>query len=125
MIVRTCLLISDDPDDHIEFSEALYDISDDTVLVMVSNPRKAVDLLALKRCIPEYIFLKIGINDFDPEILFETLDDPDLRHVQVIACVEAPEFARFRNPRIAAFLDADASYSELKTFLARLMGANK
>ena len=121
MIVRTCLLISDDPDDHIEFSEALYEISDDTVLVTIANSRKAVDLLALKRCIPEYIFVNLGITDLDTELFFSTLEDPALRHVQVIACGESPDLSNMRNPRVAAFLDLDVSYSDLKAFLEKVV----
>ena len=117
MIVRTCLLISDDPDDHTEFSEALYEISDDTVLMTVADVRKAVDLLALKRCIPEYIFLNVGISDFRSEVFFHALEDPGLRHVQVIACGESSDIEKFRHPRVAAFLDTDISYSGLKAFL--------
>ena len=118
MIVRTCLLISDDPDDHIEFSEALYEISDDTVLITVAEVRKAVELLALKGCIPEYIFLNAGISGLNSEMFFHTLDDPALRHIQVIVCGESSDFEKFQNGRVAAFLDTDISYSELKAFLA-------
>lgn len=117
MIVRTCLLISDDPDDHIDFSEALYEISDDCVLVSVSDIKKAVDLLTLKKCVPEFIFLNLGIPDFKAGKFFDALnDDPVLKDVQVLAYGESDPV---HSPRIVAFLDSDLSYSELKEALRK------
>jgi DNA-binding NarL/FixJ family response regulator len=121
MIVRTCLLISDDPDDHTELSEALYEISDDTVLITVAGLTKALDLLALKKCIPEFIFLNVGMSDFEPETFFRRLDDPALKHVQVIACGESPDLENLTHARVTAFLHTDVSYSELKSFLQRVL----
>src|SRR5688500_13634794 len=100
MIVRTCLLISDDPDDHIEFSEALYEISDDTVLISVADLKKAMELLSLKRCIPEYIFLNIAMSGFNPDDLFSSMDEPELKHIQVIAYGESRHFSNLCKHRI-------------------------
>jgi len=121
MIVRTFLLISDDPDDHIEFSEALYEISDDTVLVTVTDLQKAVGLLALKKCIPEYVFLNLSISGFNPDMFFTTLEDPDLQRVNVIAFGESPDLADFHSSRITAILGTNLSYSELKRFLEKVV----
>lgn len=122
MIVRTCLLISDDPDDHTEFSEALYEISDNTVLLSISDPGKAIDLLALKKCVPECIFLNMGLGRFRPDEFFTALADPDLRHVRVVAYGEAADVFNPGHPRISDVLGPDFSYSELKLFLQNLIG---
>src|SRR5688572_17083107 len=120
MVVKTCLLISDDPDDHVEFSEALYEISDDTVLMTVSDISKAIDLLTLKKCVPEFIFLNINIPAFRPDTFFDTLhDDPILKEVQVIVYGDDRSI---QSPRIATFLDSDISYSELKQRLKSIVG---
>jgi hypothetical protein len=123
MIVRTCLLISDDPDDHVEFSEALYDISDDTVLVTVSDIGKAIDLVAVKKCVPEFILLNVAIPEFRPDKFFDALnDDPALKNVQVITYGDGDPI---HSPRITAFLDQDVSYSELKETLRRVIGGKE
>lgn len=120
MVVRTCLLISDDPDDHTEFSEAIYEISDDVVLLSVSHIRKATDLLASGKCVPEFILLNLAIPEFDPDGFFGILnDDPVFKRVQVIAYGEA---VGIRSPRVQVMLDHDLSYSELKKSLGKVMG---
>ena len=120
MIVRTCLLISDDPDDHIEFSEALYEISDDTVLVTVSGIKKAAELLRLRKCTPEFIFLNAGISDFDSKTFFAMLhNDELLRKVKVILYGDPmPDMVS----SIAVVLDPDLTYSELKEVLKKEIG---
>jgi hypothetical protein len=120
MVVRTCLLISDDPDDHIEFAEALYEISDDIVLVSVSDIRKAIDLLSLKKCVPEFILLNLTIPEFEPDVFFDALnDDPVFKYVQVIAYGEAGSIQPLR---VQVMIDHDLSYSELKKALGAAIG---
>ena len=116
MTVRTCLLISDDPDDHIEFSEALYELSDDIVLLIVSDVQKAVDLLKLRKCLPEYIFINMEIPGIDPDVFFSTLEaDPVLEKVKVIGFGESGPFVS--SPRFTAFLNSDMNYTELRKAL--------
>lgn len=119
MIVRTCLLISDDPDDHIEFSEALYEISDDTVLVAVSDVRKALDLLRLKKCVPEFVFVHIGMTAFEPDAFFAALESHEhLRRLKVIAFGDGDQMFAVRFP---AFINSDMSFSELKETLRSIL----
>ena len=121
MVVKTCLLISDDPDDHIDFSEAINEISDEVVVVSVSDMRKAIDLLKLTKCIPDFVLLNLTIPEFDPDVFFGTLnDDPVFNHVRVIAFGETLPVP---SPRISAALGADISYSELKNALRNILRA--
>ena len=123
MIVRTCLLISDDPDDHMELSEALNEISKDTVLVAVAHPEKALAMLGLKRCIPDYIFLNLAVNGFSPDVFFATLDaDVELMNVRVIAYGEIPDFEKLNKHRVTGFINSDVSYTELRESLGKIMG---
>ena len=120
MIVRTCLLISDDPDDHVEFSEALYEVSDDAVLIAVSDVQKALDLLKHKKCLPEFIFLYMDIPAFEPDIFFEALqEDEQLTKVKVIAYGNQEQVTH--SPLITMFLSSDMNYSELKDALRRIL----
>jgi len=120
MVVKTCLLISDDPDDHIEFSEAINEISDEVVVVSVSDMRKAIDLLKLNKCLPDFVLLNLTIPEFDPDHFFGTLnEDPVFNHVQVVAFGEARTMP---SPRIRATFGADMSYSELKNALRNILG---
>lgn len=120
MIVRTCLLISDDPDDHVEFSEALYEISDDAVLIAVSDVRKALDLLILRKCVPEFVFVHVGIAAFEPDVFFETLEShKHLSKVKVIAFGDGDSLSALR---FTSFFNSDMSFSELKENLRSILG---
>ena len=122
MIIKTCLLISDDPDDHIEFSEALYEVSNDAVLVTVSDMKRSIDLLLLQKCVPEFIFLNLSIADLDLKGLFQALDRPGLDGIQVVAYGEPADATEERHRGITSFLDINSSYSQLKTYLRELLG---
>lgn len=124
MIVRTCLLVSDDPDDHIEFSEALSEISDETVVMSVSDPKKAIEVLLLKKCTPEYLLLNLAMADFSPESFFDALQGDSLKSVLVIAYGEVMDINSVRHPRIDRFLDDGMSFSELKKALKAIVKEN-
>ena len=69
MNLKTCLLVTDDPDDHQAFSEALSEISLNTILVVILDSKQASLLLKTKKLIPDYIFVDmsmqgIEINEF-------------------------------------------------------------
>lgn len=125
MIVRTCLLVSDDPDDHIEFSEALYEISNDVILVTVAHAEKAVDLLALRQCVPAYIFLNLAMSGFDPDIFLKAVEgNPELDAVEIIAYGEYADYEKIKTRRITAFLDQQMSYADLRKFLQKVIGSD-
>ena len=122
MIVRTCLLISDDPDDHIEFSEALYEISTDTVLMTVSDVQKAVELLILRKCVPEYVFLNLGMADLNAAEFFSALShDGILTNISIIAFGESTEANTLEMSRAVKFIDDGLSFSELKKELRKAL----
>lgn len=123
MIVRTCLLISDDPDDHVEFSEALYDISDDTILITVSDAHKAVDLLMLKKCIPEFLLLNLGTSGFIAKEFFSAIArDSTLSNIHIIAFGDTLDTQNIDKSRIKTFLDDGMSFSEIKKALKMIIG---
>ena len=122
MILRTCLLVSDDPDDHIEFSEALYEISDDIILVTVTHPGKAIDLLALRQCIPAYIFVNLEMNGFDPDDFLRAIDaNPDLEGIELIAYGDYGDYQKLQTRRVTAFMNNQMNYTELRNFLKKVV----
>ena len=122
MIVRTCLLISDDPDDHAEFSEALYEISDDIILMTVSDVKKAIDLLLYKKCFPEYVFFNVGMSDFTPDEFVSAIHaDTSLANISVIAYGENIQPLSTGTSRITRFLTDGLSFSEFKRELKKVL----
>jgi two-component SAPR family response regulator len=122
MIVKTCLLISDDPDDHIEFSEALYEISNDIILLSVTHPKKALDLLSMKKCNPDFIFVNLEMNGYNAdEFLTAVEENPDLENIRVVAYGEYGDYDKIKTRRISSFLNNDTSFSELRNFLSKIV----
>ena len=123
MVVQTCLLISDDPDDHVEFTEVLYDISSDIVVLVVMDPKKALDVLSLKLDLADYIIVDLTISGFSPTNFFNALDaDPKLVTIPVIAYGEYSQLSEINNGRISAFLGHDLTYSRLRSLLLKALG---
>jgi two-component SAPR family response regulator len=124
MMVKTCLLVSDDPDDHIEFSEALYEISNEIILISVTHPKKALDLLLMKKCNPDFIFVNLEMNGFSPDDFLTAIEqDPDLERISLIAFGEYSEYDKLKSRRISSFMNNDTSYSELRNFLAKVVNS--
>lgn len=123
MTARICLLISDDPDDHIEFTEALNEISNEIVLLTVADPEKAITLLARRLVNPEYIFLNLEMNDFTADDFLDALASNGLEHIEIIAYGEYGDFDRLQAHRITAFLNSEMGYSDLTNFFAKLVSS--
>jgi two-component SAPR family response regulator len=122
MIGKTCLLISDDPDDHIEFSEALYEISNDIILVTVTHPNKALDLLKMKKCNPDFVFINLEMNGFAADDFFTAVEeDPELENIDVIAFGEYGDYDKLKTRRISSFMNNGTSFSELRNFLQKVV----
>ena len=54
MKVKTCLLITDDPDDHQAFSEAFAEVSEETIVLIVLDSQKALEMLRAKKHVPDH-----------------------------------------------------------------------
>jgi CheY-like chemotaxis protein len=122
MVLRTFLLVSDDPDDQLEFSEALYEVSSDTVLINVAHAEKAMLFLDRKLCLPQYIILDLSVEGIHPDDFLTRLQsDPVLQHIPVIAYGDYSDFDRIKSGGISAFLNRDSSYSDLRVFLRRIV----
>lgn len=125
MTVRTCLLVSPDPDDQVEFTEALYEISEDITVLVVPDPRKAADLVLSKRLIPDYIIIDLEINGGHDRFFEKLSKDPAFDKIFIIAYADFSEYEQDKSTRISAFLERDSSYSSIKTFLGKFVGGEQ
>lgn len=127
MAVRICLLVSDDPDDHMEFSEALDEIDGDLVVLLISDGRKVPDLVLSKRLIPDYLFIDAGLNGYRWNEFFSKLeDDADFGKMFVLAYGDESDYPKIRSKRVSAFLERDSGYSDIRKFLGKVIkGAGK
>jgi CheY-like chemotaxis protein len=118
MSVRTCLLVTDDPDDHQAFSEALSEFSSKTVVVIVLDSDKALDLMKSKRHIPDYIFVDLSMQGIRMESFLEARKkDADIHSVPTVVYGAKSTFDRMEDTEGLIFFNKEYEYSELRNFL--------
>jgi response regulator of citrate/malate metabolism len=122
MITKTCLLITDDPDDQFEFTEAMNEISSDIVLLNISGSAKAIKLIQSKRHIPDYIFLDLSLGENPVNEFLDTLNKLDYQQaIPTIVYGQDEEFIKVNITGITDFLKKGYAYSTLKAFLKKLI----
>jgi CheY-like chemotaxis protein len=120
--LKTCLLISDDPDDHFEFSEALNETSADAILLSAFNSNHVVTLLQLKRVIPDVIFLDLSMAEtHHPELSALLESDESLKRTKLVLYGNDANTDKEKPASAVAALAKDFSYSELKDFVKRIV----
>lgn len=118
MYLKTCLLVTDDPDDHQAFSEALAEISDNTVLIVILDSKKASLLLREKKHIPDYIFVDLSMHDIHiNEFMSVVRLDSALNQIPTILYGEETELTKISNADKTPFFSKDYSYAQLRRFL--------
>ncbi|MGC1243319.1 MAG: hypothetical protein WA874_17135 [Chryseosolibacter sp.] len=125
MTVRTCLLVSDDPDDHVEFTEALFEISGDVIVLIVPDAKRAADLVLSKRHVPDFMIVDLApVNDFSHEDFFTTLHgDPDFEDMFILAYGDYSDYETVKTKYVSAFLERDTTYSDMRALLRKVVAA--
>lgn len=118
MSVKTCLLVTDDPDDHQAFSEALSEFSAQTVVLIVLDSDKALELMQSKRHIPDYIFVDLSMHGIRTDIFLQEIkSNPDIHSVPKVVYGAKSAFERIEDNQGLIFFRKDYEYSELRNFL--------
>ena len=119
MNVKTCLLITDDPDDHQAFSEAFAEVSKETIVLIVLDSQKALEMLKAKRHEPDFIFLDLSMHGIRINTFLKYLkvDAQDLYRIPVVVYGDAAEFSKLEHSSEVTFFNKEYEYSELRDFL--------
>lgn len=117
--MKTCLLITDDPDDHQAFSEAFAEVSEETIVLIVLDSQKALEMLRAKKHSPDFIFLDLSmhgirINTF---LKFIKVESVGLRQVPIVVYGDVTEFYKLEYFSEVTFFNKEYEYSELRDFL--------
>ncbi|HTE30023.1 MAG TPA: hypothetical protein VK666_06600 [Chryseolinea sp.] len=124
MTLKTCLLVTDDPDDHQAFSEATSETADAIVLVILDS-QKALELLKNKIHLPSYLFLDLSMHGIRINTFLNILKgDIDLQAIRAIIYGEAMTFEKIENKEGLTFFNKEYKYSELQKFLTTLLKPN-
>jgi DNA-binding NtrC family response regulator len=118
MALKTCLLVTDDPDDHQAFTEALAEVSDKAIVLIILDSQKALSLLLSKRHTPDYIFLDLSMQGIriNP-LLREIRNDADLRPIPTVVYGDIASLYTIESVEGVTFFDKDYEYSQLRNFL--------
>ena len=120
MNLKTCLLITDDPDDHQVFSEALAEIIPDTIVIAILNAESAWRLLSERKHVPDYIFVDLTTYGIDATAFLNALKtDPVLKNITTVVYGDEP-LGKDRQDGFH-FFSKDYDYNELRGFLKRTL----
>jgi CheY-like chemotaxis protein len=122
MTVKTCLLVTDDPDDHQTFSEAFSDVSSEAIVLNVLDSAKALDLLNSKKHIPDYLFLDLSMHGIRINTFLKSLrKDPAISGIPTVLYGLEADIGKVDEPRDMTFFNKEYGYSDLRNFLRHFM----
>lgn len=117
-MVETSLLVTDDPDDHQAFTEALSEVSVNTIVLIVLDSEKALRLLEDKKHMPDYIFLDLSMHGIRINSFLKVINsNTELSAVPTVVYGEEDDFAKIANSENLTFFNKEYEYSELRNFL--------
>jgi CheY-like chemotaxis protein len=122
MALRTCLLVTDDPDDHQAISEAVSQISEKTIVLNILDSQKALMLLKESDCQPDYLFLDLSMHGIRINTLLKTIKDDDgMPKMPTVVYGLDDTFTQIEDTRHLIFFNKDYEYSSLKDFLLTIL----
>jgi DNA-binding NtrC family response regulator len=118
MALQKCLLVTDDPDDHQAFTDALTEISDNAVVVVILDSHKALSLLLEKTFIPDYIFLDLSMTGIRINTFLKTLKkEIGLESIPTVLYGDNQTFFDTGEYGELHYFKKEYEYSELKDLL--------
>jgi len=119
MIIKTCLLVTDDYDDHQAFSEAASEISEGAIVLIILESQKALHLLKTKSNFFDYIFLDLLMPDIRINSFLKVIQQEANATGTIIVYGDEGSFTKIENPAELIYFKKDYKYSELRDFLKK------
>ncbi len=116
----TCLLVTDDPDHQLQFSEALDEVTESVILLTVAKARQAFDLLDLGLLAPNFIFLDSTMENIDIADLIQAIKSKSALDETSLTVLTYRKEKEIIDNHVTYF-SPDYSYFELREFLRRLI----
>lgn len=124
MNTRTCLLVTDDSDDHQAFSEAASEISESAIVLIILDSQKALQLLKTNTHQFDYIFLDLFMNGMRINSLLKVIQQELRLKSKIIVYGDENGFESIDNKEGLTFFEKEYEYSELKNFLKRFIDSS-
>jgi hypothetical protein len=121
MPLKTCLLISSDPDDQDILSEALKELSDNIVLITCADGRQAQAFLFEGNITPDFLIIDISIDGLNAEGLLYKLKYIEKFTRIPTAFISEHEPQILKDPGARIFFSRNNTYSSIKNILRQLI----
>lgn len=122
MEVKTCLLVTDDPDDHQAFSEAFSDVSREAIVLNVLDSNKALNLLQSKKHIPDYFFIDLSMHGMRVNTFLKIFrNDPSISKIPTVLYGLESDIDKVDDRRDLLFFNKEFGYAELRNFLKKFI----
>lgn len=126
MTVKTCLLVTDDPDDHHAFSEAFSEISENAVVLIVLDSQKALTLLKGRRHTPDYVFLDLSMHGIRVNTFLNAMrGNTELTETPTVVYGNEGDLDKIDRRDGLMFFSKQYEYSELREFLRKLFQSSE
>jgi CheY-like chemotaxis protein len=118
MALQKCLLVTDDPDDHQAFTDALTEISDNAVVVVILDSHKALNLILEKAFLPDYIFVDLSMTGIRINTFLKRLkQDQALSKIPIVLYGDQQNYVGVEEYESLLFFKKEYEFSELKNLL--------
>lgn len=122
--ITTTLLISDDLDDHLCFTEAFAKVLPSMVVVAVLSQDKAIELLSSGKLVPDYVFLDLTSPNSDVSALLSSIrKNEDGKPISFTAYGGEESFSGQELGAMSRF-DKDYEFPQLVNFCQELIKEN-
>lgn len=117
--LKTCLLVSNDPDDHQILFEAIKEITDDVVLTVVMDGEHIFEMLKTKKIHPDYLIIDTEMDGIGPAFLKQILSVDGTSKIPLIIYTDREVNEKLLPGSVS--LSKQLSYSEIKSRLKEIL----
>jgi CheY-like chemotaxis protein len=113
--IQTCLVVTDDPDDHHAFTEAIGKLSDNVIVLIVIDRDKALRALWSKALTADYLIIDLSMDGMEVNEFLERLRcNPALSGIPICSYGEPKEYGDFAKRHAITFFSEEYDFSELE-----------
>lgn len=117
------MLITDDPDDHNEISEAIARISENIVVVIILDSDQAGRVLSAKAHVPDFLIIDLAMEGLNINAMLELIrSDAKLSRIPILTYGEPSQYAEIVDRQSLTFFAKEYEFSKLHSVLSDFLG---
>lgn len=114
--------MTDDPDDHQTFTEAINRVATDTIVLIVVDSSKARKLLISQTHVPDYLLIDLSMDGLDIKDFLDAIrGNPLLTRIPILTYGSPSEYADIDDRMGLVFFAKDYEYSQLQAILSEFL----